>query len=87
MTTYWCTWCGATATADDDAQDIPCVRCLHEFARLFGFIPKASMVPLAPGAAPGEAAASRRQFTFRDPDSGRLRGRTAVRVDDVAETG
>lgn len=76
MVRYWCTWCGATEKREADAERVPCWRCVREFVRIFGYYPRALMVPLDPGEAPGIPAGARKQFEFRDSESGRLVART-----------
>jgi hypothetical protein len=81
MTTYWCCWCGATAERDGPDEWVSCGRCVREFARLLGFIPRAPMFPLEPGEVPGKPAAATRRFVFRDARSGEETGATRVIAD------
>jgi hypothetical protein len=78
MVTYWCSWCGARTLGETDEEFHACSRCALEFGRLFGFVPRTLMFPLAPGEDPGSPAASRRRFVFRDAATGEVRGRTAI---------
>lgn len=77
MTLFWCPWCGETEEADGPDAVVPCWRCVREFTRLLGFWPQTGMVPLAPGEAPGEAAAARKRFTFVSVATGEVIGSTA----------
>lgn len=76
MVRYWCTWCGANEKRETDGERVPCWRCVREFVRIFGYYPRALMVPLDPGEAPGIPAGARKRFEFRDPESGKLVART-----------
>jgi hypothetical protein len=76
MTKFWCPWCGETAESGSRDDRVPCIRCLREFTLLFGFIPTTWMDPLEPGEEPGEPAAARKSFTFYDPATGHVLGRT-----------
>jgi hypothetical protein len=76
MVTYWCSWCGATEERDTPDERVPCWRCVREFAKIFRFYPRALMLPLDPEEAPGIPAGARKQFEFREHDSGRLVAKT-----------
>jgi hypothetical protein len=85
ITKYWCPWCGATAHRDRDDAFVSCGRCSRELAPLFGFTPKTLMMPLRPGQDPGPPGAARKSFTFRDPRTGMVRGRTRVVVERASD--
>ena len=76
MTTYWCSWCGATEERPTAGESVPCWRCVREFVRIFKFYPRAMMIPLDPGEKPGVPAGSRKQFEFKDHKTGKLVAKT-----------
>lgn len=76
MTTYWCSWCGATEERATANERVPCMRCVREFVRIFKFYPRAIMVPLDPGETPGVPAGSVKQFEFTDPRTGKVVAKT-----------
>jgi hypothetical protein len=76
MVTYWCSWCGATEERATAEQRVPCMRCVKEFVRVFGYYPRVLMLPLDPGETPGVPAGARKQFEFRDPATGELVAKT-----------
>lgn len=76
MTTYWCVWCGEREERERDDELVSCTRCVREFARLLGFVPRALMFPLEPNEDPGPPAAATKRFVFRDAATGAVRGRT-----------
>lgn len=75
-TTFWCSWCGATAQAESPDVRRICRRCGMEFWNLFGYPPRTEMYPLAPGEKPPQPAGAKRQFVFVDPLNGNELART-----------